>query len=85
MIKFGGYDRDTGVPALGIGLNAEDCARLLCGEVITVDTAGMPHIPAMDVMVIGGATNEDILKSMAEAGMIADNIAINGNTGTEVN
>lgn len=64
MVKFSGKDRETGRPLLGIGLTRENCERLLAGKPIKLDTSSMQALPALDVWILAGETEMDILSGM---------------------
>jgi hypothetical protein len=70
VIKFAGSDEQTGWPVLGIGLTAENCRRLLKGEPIFFETAGMDGLPAIHVFLLAGETDEAIAFEMLKTGAL---------------
>ena len=66
MIKATGGGSD-GVPFLLLGLSAENCRRLLDGKPIVVRADHVdPRLPALNVIVVGGQTEQSITAELAD-------------------
>ncbi len=68
MIKFGGPATESNRPLLAIGLTRENCQRMLAGEALFFDTTSFPNMPAIDVFIIAGETEEAIAFKMLKQG-----------------
>lgn len=68
MLKYGGFNPETARPVLGIGLSRENCRRLLAGEPIVFDTSGFKDLPEIEVVIMGGETEEAMAFDMIKAG-----------------
>jgi hypothetical protein len=64
MIKATGSSAD-GTPFLLLGLSAENCRRLVAGQPIAVRADHVdPRLPAMNVILVGGETEEAITEKV---------------------
>ena len=66
MIKFAGNTTND-TPVLGIGLSRENCDRLLEGQPIRFTTEFMQGIPVLEVFIMGGETEADMMNDMLRA------------------
>ena len=62
MIRATGRDKD-GNPIFLLGLSGENITRLVAGEPIAIEMAGVK------ISIIYGKTEEDILKDLKKAGI----------------
>lgn len=67
MIKGAGKRGDK--PLLVVGLSAENCFRLQEGKPISFDAAEL-GLPTLEVLIVGGQTEEDIARQLNEAGLL---------------
>ena len=63
MIKATGTNPKNGLPVLFVGLSNENVRRLQAGEPIMFETLPM-GLPAMEVVILHGPTEEQIEASM---------------------
>lgn len=64
MIKATGGGAD-GTPFILLGLSAENCRRLVAGQPISVRVDHVdPRLPAMNVLLVGGQTEQDIARDL---------------------
>ena len=64
MIKFSAVNHESGLPVLGIGLTRAECEGLLQGQPLQFTTENMPSLAAIEVFVMGGATEADMALAM---------------------
>lgn len=71
MIKGAGKTA-LGLPVLFLGLSGENVTRLAAGEPIHVSVADMARmgLPAMEVVLGYGRTEDDITASLRQAGVL---------------
>ena len=70
MIKFSATNTETGQPVLGIGLSRANCEKLLAGQPILFNTSGMAGLPALEVFILGGETEEAMALEMYHMGAV---------------
>ena len=69
MVKFSATN-ETGGPVLGIGLSRENCDRLLEGNPITFTTDSMAGLPALELLLFAGATDDEMAAIMLGIGAV---------------
>jgi hypothetical protein len=69
MVKFAGTNESKG-PVLGIGLSRQNCERLLEGDVITLTTDSMAGLPALELLLFAGETDDEIASVLTHGGAI---------------
>lgn len=68
MIKAVGRNA-LGTPMIILGLSGENMARLMAGEPIRVDPREL-GLQYLDIVIVGGRTEEDIAQQLSDAGLI---------------
>ena len=70
MVKFSGTNSGSGGPVLGIGLSRENCERMLEGNPITFTTDSMAGLPALELLLFAGETDDEIAATMMGTGAV---------------
>lgn len=68
MIKATGRTAD-GMPLLVLGLSGENVTRLMADEPIRLNLADL-GLPPMEVLIVGGRTEDSIITDLQTAGVI---------------
>ena len=69
MVKFSGTN-ESGGPVLGIGLSRANCDRLLEGNPIAFTTDSMAGLPALELLLFAGETDDDMARTMLGGGAV---------------
>lgn len=74
MIKASGRRSSDGAPLLILGLSKENTTRLLAGQPILIRTDDMLQLglPPIEVVLLGGATEQTILAELRAGGWVTD-------------
>jgi hypothetical protein len=72
MIRFSGTVLGTATKILGIGLSRKNIEELLSGKSISFRIGDIDGLPAMEIAILAGDTDESIHQQLHDMGALVD-------------